>query len=376
MTRYAIALLLTLFVILPGSTKAEDGARMVAQGAGASRPQQPQIALTEDGVIHLTYGADGKAHYVAIEPGDSTKQQVSTLPSSGVLSLGMRRGPRIAVAKDTICIALIAGPQGKGKDGDILALRSKDKGASWSQAIKVNNASGSAREGLHALATSTDGGLACVWLDLRNKQSEVMCSYSKDAGATWSENALVYKSPDGDVCPCCHPSVTFGPLGEIHVMWRNELGGARDMFVATSEDQGKSFSAAQKLGQGTWKLNACPMDGGMICASKKGQLDSIWRRENKIFLCEFGKKESDQGAGEQPWIAATSQGLAATWVKKRGEALYLLKPGEHSPIKLTDSALDPVIAASPDGNSYAVAWERTSGKQGGIMLQTFSISKK
>ncbi|KAJ3054740.1 hypothetical protein HK102_011471, partial [Quaeritorhiza haematococci] len=53
-------------------------------------------------------------------------------------------------------------------------------------------------------------------------------------------------------------------------MWRNSLKGARDLFLADSSDGGRTFSPAEKLGRGTWPLNACPMDGGAVAVGPAG----------------------------------------------------------------------------------------------------------
>src|SRR5690606_3684534 len=130
---------------------------------------------------------------------------------------------------------------GLGKDGDVLACRSADGGKTWQGPIRVNDAPNAAREGLHGMTSGSDGLLCCVWLDLRHAKTEVMSSTSRDRGATWSNNVLVYRSPDGSVCECCHPSVAIGRDQRVHVLWRNSLGGNRDMYVATSGDGGQTF---------------------------------------------------------------------------------------------------------------------------------------
>jgi hypothetical protein len=367
-------LLTSLAMLLaPLTTAIADKPLAIASGAGKSRPMQPQIAVADDGTIHLAYGADGRMLYCQIAPSASIEPESIRLPTSGVISLGMRRGPRIASSKSGVCVTLIAGEQGKGKDGDVLALCSSDGGARWTKPIQVNDVSGSAREGLHAMASAPNGKLACAWLDLRNQKSEVMMALSDDGGSSWSTNSLVYKSPDGDVCPCCHPSIAFGSDRAVHAMWRNALSGARDMYVATSRDDGKTFSTAKKLGLGSWKLDACPMDGGMLCADAKGTLATIWRRENKLFLCELGKNELGLGMGEQPWIASTAKGPGAVWVSKRGSSLMLLAPGESKLVELDKNSVDPVVAATPDGKSFAVAWERREGEKSTVFVQRFEL---
>jgi hypothetical protein len=45
-------------------------------------------------------------------------------------TLGMRRGPRIAVAPGAIVISAVVGEKGRGADGDLIAWRSVDGGRS------------------------------------------------------------------------------------------------------------------------------------------------------------------------------------------------------------------------------------------------------
>lgn len=241
----------------------------LARGSGLKNPQQPQLAVGQDGVIHVVYGIDDKVYYHRSRDGGKQFSKAKELSFAHAMSLGMRRGPRIAVTKDAICISAIGGKQGKGRDGDLLVLRSTDDGKTWESPVQVNDVDSAAREGLHAMAAGPKGEICCVWLDLRNRSTEIMASVSRDGGASWGGNTLVYKSPSGSVCECCHPSVALTDDGGIYVQWRNSLDGNRDMFLATSTDSGKTFGKAKKLGDGTWPLDACPMDGGAISISGK-----------------------------------------------------------------------------------------------------------
>jgi hypothetical protein len=119
------------------------------------------------------------------------------------------------------------------------------------------------------MAAAPDGTVYCVWLDLRNHRTQVYGAASADGGASWQEERLIYESPDGSVCECCQPQTAYDPQGHLYVMWRNQLAGARDMYLAHSEDNGQTFSQAVKLGRGTWPLNACPMDGGGLATGQR-----------------------------------------------------------------------------------------------------------
>ena len=162
------------------------------------------------------------------------------------------------------------------------------------------------------MAAAPDGTLYAVWLDLRGKGTTLYGSQSTDGGRTWTKNYQVYASPEGTICQCCHPSLSIDAQGIVSVMWRNAVGGSRDMYVTSSKDH---FASAQKLGAGTWKLDACPMDGGGI-AVENGQPISAWRRETDIYLAE-GAHERRVGAGKDVALAR-SNGTYLAWTHDGG----------------------------------------------------------
>ncbi len=204
-------------------------------------------------------------------------------------------------------ITAIGGAQGKGRDGDILAFRSLDGGNTWLGPVKVNDVAASAREGLHAMTANQDGTLWCVWLDLREEGTKLFIAKSTDQGATWSKNALVYQSPGGSICECCHPSI-IADGSAVHVLFRNSLKGNRDMYFVSSSDEGVTFSDAVRLGQSSWHLNACPMDGGMLALDNSGAVSTVWRRNRSVYLATSkSDPESLLGVGEQPWPLAPAQ---------------------------------------------------------------------
>jgi hypothetical protein len=208
----------------------------------------------------------------------------------------------------------------------------------------VNDVEGSAREGLHGMAVGPNGTVACAWLDLRGKSTQLYMAASKDGGATWSENQLVYTSPSGTICECCHPSLAFDGKGILYVMLRNSLDGSRDMYTTFSEDL-RTFSPALKLGKGTWPLRACPMDGGMLTAGPKGAVQTIWRRENTIYTARLGQPEKAEAEGAQPWIAVNRAGTYMTW--QNGREIMFVEP-HSSVLRVSDRGDSPVVAASGD----------------------------
>ncbi len=326
----------------------------------------PQVVAFENRVYVVCGNGDRLFLFRSSDRGNTFSAPIP-IPTSGHLALGMRRGPRIAVTKSAVVITAVYGLKGGGRDGDLVSFRSTDNGNHWVGPARVNDSDGSAREGLHAMASSSDGRIACTWLDLRNKGTEVWASASSDGGASWTKNSMVYRSPDGHVCECCHPSIQFSPTGDIAVMFRNALGGYRDMFLSRSSDNGKSFKPAQKLGIGSWLLNYCPMDGGAISFAEDGAVTSVWRRKETSYICRPGQPEIEVGPGTQPWIANSKSGPIVTWqslgqimLKRGADQPMILGPGSNPAITSTSGGAFAVWA-DPTGRIFSLRVGQTEG---------------
>ncbi|MCW5515700.1 sialidase family protein [Muriicola sp. Z0-33] len=138
-------------------------------------------------------------------------------------------------------------------------------------------------------------------------KGKIYLSSSLDGGKTWSKSKLIYRSPDGSVCECCKPSIISDSDGNLTVMFRNNINGARDLHFTRSTDKGDSFSVPEKLGSGTWKINGCPMDGGGLTIDNNGELNTIWKRKGEIFLSSSSSSEEKIGPGRFPAISANDE---------------------------------------------------------------------
>lgn len=280
---------------------------------------QPQLAVS-DGHTYLAFGHGSAITVLASTDTGVTFGTPSTIPVAGKMALGMRRGPRIAASRGAVVVTAIAGAKGGGADGDVVLYRSVDRGQTWSAATIINDVPGSAREGLHGLAANEEGLVVVTWLDLRQKGTRLYAAVSRDHGVTWAPDVLVYASPSGSVCECCHPSVDVSDEGEIVVMFRNSLEGNRDMYVAHSRD-GRTFEPATKLGTGTWALQGCPMDGGAVVLSPEGVL-ATWRREDGVFLTTGSGSEQRLGTGRDSVVGSADTSRDVAWSGADGVVLW------------------------------------------------------
>ena len=316
----------------------------VAQGPN----RQPQLAA-ENGMVALVFGS-GDGIWLARSRDNARSfeppAKIADLPK---LLLGRHRGPRVTFAAGAMVVSAIS-----SEAGDLLAWRSTDSGRTWSHPIAVNDVPKAAREGLHAMAGDASGHMAAVWLDDRVGPSgkRLWGAFSDDAGATWSKNVMLYESSSGTICQCCHPSLAATGNGTFVVMWRNALDGSRDLYAMRLRG-GRPAGPPEKQGTGTWKIDACPMDGGGLVV-RQGRIVSAWRREKDVYLAETGMPEVKLGTGQDVALGANNQGVYAVWSTPQGIDAHL--PEASRVTKLSAAGAFPSMTTAADG-AMVVAWE-------------------
>ncbi len=321
--------------------------------------RQPQLAVGH-GQVAMVFGAGSSIFFTSSTDQGVTFAAPTKVAELGALALGRHRGPRLAILKDALVVtAVVNGKAAEGthahglpENGNLAVWRSTDKGRTWKRTGEVNDIQGAAREGLHAMTVDAKGQLMAVWLDLREKGTRLYGARSSDGGATWSKNYLVYESPSGTICQCCHPTISIDEQGEVWVMWRNAVDGSRDLYVTNAKD-GVHFGEARKLGEGTWKLEACPMDGGGL-AVENGKVYSAWRRDGDVLVTgpEFAEKKL--GTGKDVAIVRGRAGTYAAWTRDGG--IQLQAPGAATPQTLAKEGGFVNLIKLPDGSVLA-AWE-------------------
>ncbi len=309
-----------------------------------AKGQMPNMVMDNDDKLHLVYGSSDSIMYsYSADQGKSftSPALVSVLPE---LAASHTRGPQIAATtKGLIIIAC-------NTSGDIYSF-SKHGSVKWVQTSKVNDIDTTAKEGLMSLSADENNAFA-AWLDLRvNKHNKIYGSTSTDGGKTWSKNILVYSSPDSTVCECCKPSVKVKGNNVI-IMFRNWLHGNRDLYLIQSNNFGATFGQAQKLGTGSWKLNGCPMDGGGLAVNENGEIQTVWRREGKIYANIPGSPEKEIAEGKGCTLEIVNGRNVYAWTEK-GEVVVINSEGTK---KVVGRGSQPVLKALNNGHVICV-WE-------------------
>lgn len=308
-----------------------------------AKGQIPNIAKDESGNIHLVYGLGDSIMYTSSSDKGisfSSPSVVAVLPD--LFSFTMR-GPQIAATKNGLIITACT------SKGNIFSYRQEN--GKWKQGARINDVDSVAKEGLMALAADGENAFA-IWLDLRgNKRNKIYGANSTDGGKTWSENKMIYTSPDTTVCECCKPSVVM-KNNCVYVMFRNWLNGNRDLYLIQSSNGGASFGQAQKLGTGSWKLDGCPMDGGGLVINTKGKVQTVWKREGNIFTAVPGIPEIEIGKGRNCTIETVKNENIYAW--SNNNEIVCMKA--NGPKKMLGKGSLPVLKALDDQHVICV-WQ-------------------
>lgn len=301
---------------------------------------EPQVAATSDGRFAVVFGS-GQTVYETHEADGGSWSSPKVVAQVPGMPLGMRRGPRLAIAGNTWVVTV---PRLSRMKGDLLACASTDAGQTWKPPVRINDVQDCAPEGLQGLTALKDGRFMAVWLDGREGKTVLFGATSTPAAKAWGVNRALYRSPSGSICECCHPTVATSPEGEVVTMWRNSVGGFRDMFAGILvRDQ---LPTPAKLGEGTWKLDACPMDGGALALGPSGKRFATWRREGAVYVSGLsGGAEIKVGEGLQPWATAGTGQVWVAWLGGRRGPL-MVRRMDTEPMKLAESADDPVLAST------------------------------
>lgn len=256
---------------------------------GAGR--QPQIAVDMKGITRVVYGLEDNIYCATSSDDGETFSEPVLVGQLKEMYLGMSMGPQIASSANYSVVTAI------DKQGNIHTYSLDHKTDKWVKAAGVNDVPGSVPEGLMSIAAGENDTFYAVWLDVRhNKQNKIVFASTTGKAGAWSENKVVYESPDSTVCECCKPSIEVEGKHVI-LMFRNWIEGSRDFYLTRSTDSGQEFSQPQKVGNGTWKLEGCPMDGGGVLLDDKKVIHTAWQREGNIFYAQPGEQEVQIGKG-------------------------------------------------------------------------------
>lgn len=279
--------------------------------ADETNANEPAIAAGKDGTVFVVWveHKGKKEANVMFQPFDSKGEKkgepirVNSQPNQATAWRGDQ--PTIKVGHDgTIYTGWTARAENeKGAANTLYLSVSRNGGLNFDAPVKVNDDTAPASHGMHSLAVDNSGRVFFAWLDERYLNSkkdkanldedfrfenaaffdhkdekaepnaEVYFAVSGDGGKTFSANEKIAD----DVCPCCKTTLLAGAEGQVYVGWRQVLAeDFRHIAVASSSDNGNSFSSPVIVSNDRWQINACPVSGAALALNSENNLAVAW----------------------------------------------------------------------------------------------------
>jgi hypothetical protein len=307
--------------------------------------------------------------------------------------------PQLKVGPDGTLHVLFTGNQDLGPDKSAVIARytrSVDAGQSFEpvrtlNSAAVNDLSATMHGGFaaaHAFGTllATDNGDVHVfWIDTRlmdesDTAGALFAAVSRDGGETFAQDRLVFED---SVCPCCQLAADEADDAIFLTSRQTFSGGFRDAAIATSMDQGRSYSARVPVGEGRWEIEGCPLKRIDVAAQGKYVHTASYTRGQEsagVYLSRSTDAGATYGAplevhpearvADAPTVTADGQGnVYLVWHAKTigPRRLYLRASDDNggtwsAPIEVPTpegTSAYPEIAAAADGTAYIV-WQQNN----------------
>lgn len=282
---------------------------------------------------------------------------------------------------------------------DLKVARSQDGGRTFEAPIQVNDDGLPISHTFEDLATGHGSDLYVAWLDGRGKDhsgAAVLFGCSKNQGQTIGKNHTV----DGMACPCCRPMMAVAPNGHLWVAWRKTFAGnVRDIVLAKSEDRGQTFSSPLLVHKDNWVFSACPHRGPSIGFDRFGRIYVGWYTEGtdeqprlliatsddqgRTFSSPVSLHTSTTSLPDQMRMAVHPDGaVVAVWeeitgVRKRAVMRVSMDRGQHfGPLQVlsTGAKAEYPTVAIHDNGAVAMSWTEFAFPMNRILLQQGTLT--
>ncbi|MFH1422340.1 MAG: sialidase family protein [Planctomycetota bacterium] len=235
-----------------------------------------------------------------------------------------------AVCADSTGI-YIAWSDNRDGDYDIFYSFSADKGATWSDAVKVNDDSSGANQKTPSIAADSAGCIYLVWEDKRNGKKEIYLATGFDPGTGFSFgiNSRIDDSTADSFAPAIAVSGTF-----VYITWTDSRDDTGDIYLRRSIDATTTWADVIKINDDS---AAVKQETPALYADGSGNIFVVWsdtRNGNSDIYFALGTDiegiltfsdnlridDADEDtAATLPVICGTGTNLYIFWVDARND---------------------------------------------------------
>src|SRR5262249_445238 len=166
---------------------------------------------------------------------------------------------------------------------DIFYSHSTDGGSTFSTAINISN--DSADSSSPQVATDAAGNVFVVW-ESDTGAPGILFSRSLDGGNTFSAPVMLSTNTGGSIAP----QFAVDPVGNINLVWEDDILSASDISFSRSQDHGATFSAPKSLSHNVGNSNSA-----MISVDLSGNINVVWENDSPGNFDIFYTRSTDGG---------------------------------------------------------------------------------
>lgn len=280
--------------------------------------------------------------------------------------------------------------------GELRLSKSTDGGRTFAPSILVNDDGQVIQHTFDSIQVAPNGTLHMAWIDGREGKKEpgTFVARSTDHGRTIAKNFKI----DDDTCVCCRTAVATSADGVVYVAWRKIFdGNIRETVVSRSSDGGETFSPSVVVGHDRWVYPACPHRPASLGVDQSGRLYVVWYTEGAdetpaVYVAYSddrgksfsSKRQLNRAKGtfpDHPQMAVDPAGrIAVVWeeqspVRREVVISYSLDRGESfsTPVKLNEkNGQTPTVAVNRQG-TVVMGWKEHAMPAHRLVIQTMQL---
>jgi hypothetical protein len=315
--------LLTLFISAVSAATTSGNAGPVSIIHVPQGGEPIDAVRSADGTIHLLYNLDDIPYYVKTSDAGVTFSAALPVVNQEARKPGLKfDGWSMAVGKaGSIYVAMITN-NWKAKLPDVpvgLVYATLAPGAKSFTPVRSLNSRPS--EGF-ALAADGAGHVAATWL-----ANKLYANFSEDSGRTFTPNAELDASYDP--CNCCTTRTTYGPNGDLAILYREKANDDRDMYLIIRDRSG--HLKRTRISTTPWHVNACPMTYYALTSTADGYV-AAWPTKGDIYFARIDRYGTVLQPGEikTPGHSGMRSGVVALPGAKGSTLIAWKREGELS----------------------------------------------
>jgi hypothetical protein len=132
-----------------------------------------------------------------------------------------------------------------------------------------------------SLAAGEHGAVTASFLS-----GKLFAMTSRDGGETFTASKEL--NPAWNPCDCCTTASTYGRDGKLALLYREETGNDRDIYLALWDQSRDAQPLRTRISSTPWKIEGCPMTYFTITPTATGYV-AAWPTKGQVYFARLDK---------------------------------------------------------------------------------------